>query len=102
VHRVLIGRDLSAGGMRVDRQKDLDVGSRLRIALYDPAREAPVVVMATVLRDDGEHGLALRFDDLAPEIAQHLEQLVAALPPVERLQDGELGSMGTVLSEILG
>jgi hypothetical protein len=102
VHRVLIGRDLSAGGMRVDRQKDLGVGSTLRIALYDPTRETPVVVLATVLRDDGEHGLALRFDDLAPEIAEHLEQIVAALPPVERLQDGEIGSMGTVVSEILG
>ena len=102
LHRVLIGRDLSAGGMRVDRQKDLAVGSRLRIALYDPQRETPVVVMATVLRDDGERGLALRFDDLAPEIADHLEQIVAGLPPVERLQDGELGSMGTVVSEILG
>lgn len=101
VHRVLIGRDLSAGGMRVDRQKDLGVGSTLRIALYDPTRETPVVVMATVLRDDGEQGLALRFDDLAPEIAEHLEQIVAALPPVERLQDGEIGSMGTVVSEIL-
>jgi hypothetical protein len=102
LHRVLIGRDLSAGGMRVDRQKDLAVGSTLRIALYDPTRETPVVVMATVLRDDGERGLALRFDDLAPEIADHLEQIVAGLPPVERLQDGELGSMGTVVSEILG
>jgi hypothetical protein len=102
LHRVLIGRDLSAGGMRVDRQKDLGVGSTLRIALYDTTRETPVVVMATVLRDDGEHGLALRFDDLAPEIAAHLEQIVAALPPVERLQDGEIGSMGTVVSEIVG
>ena len=45
--------------------------------------------MATVVRDDGERGLALRFDDLAPEIAQHLEQIVASLPPVECLQDGE-------------
>jgi hypothetical protein len=102
LHRVLIGRDLSSGGMRADRQKDLVVGSTLRIALYDPTRETPVVVMATVLRDDGERGLALRFDDLLPEVAQHLEQLVASLPPVERLQDGELGSMGTVVSEILG
>ena len=102
LHRVLIGRDLSSGGMRIDRQNELAVGSRLRIALYDPSRETPVVVMATVLREDGDRGLALRFDDLAPEIAQHLEQIVASLPPVERLQDGELGAMGTVVSEILG
>ncbi len=102
VHRVLIGRDLSAGGMRVDPQKDLVVGSKLRIALYDNARETPVVVVATVLRDDGKKGLALTFEHLEPATAKLLEQLVASLPPVERLQDGEAGSLGTIVSEILG
>ena len=101
VHRVLIGRDLSAGGMRVDQQKDLAVGSKLRIALYDSTRETPVVVMATVTRDDGKNGLALTFENLAPGAGEHLEQLVASLPPVERLQDGETGALGTVVSEIL-
>ena len=103
LHRVLIGRDLSAGGMRVDRQKDLGVGSTLRIALYDPTRETPVVVMATVLRDDGEHGLALRFDDLAPEIADAPRadrRGAAARSSASRT--ARLGSMGTVVSEILG
>ena len=102
LHRVLIGRDLSAGGMRVDRQKDLTVGSKLRIALYDSTRETPVVVVATVTRDDGKNGLALTFENLAPDAAAHLEQLVASLPPVECLQDGETGALGTVVSEILG
>jgi hypothetical protein len=102
LHRVLIGRDLSAGGMRVDQQKDLTVGSQLRIALYDSSRETPVVVVATVTRDDGKKGLALTFENLAPGAAEHLEQLVASLPPVERLQDGETGALGTIVSEILG
>lgn len=101
VHRVLIGRDLSAGGMRVDQQKDLAVGSKLRIALYDSTRETPIVVVATVTRDYGKNGLALTFENLAPGAAEHLEQLVASLPPVERLQDGETGALGTVVSEIL-
>jgi hypothetical protein len=102
VHRVLIGRDLSGGGMRVDQQKDLAVGSKLRIALYDSTRETPVVVVATVTRDDGQKGLALTFENLAPDAAEHLERLVASLPPVERLQDGETGALGTIVSEILG
>jgi hypothetical protein len=102
VHRVLIGRDLSAGGMRIDQQKDLAVGSMLRIALYDNTRETPVVVVATVTRDDGKKGLALTFENLAAGAAAHLERLVAALPPVERLQDGETGALGTIVSEILG
>ena len=102
LHRVLIGRDLSPGGMRVDAQKDLAVGASLRIAIYDTARETPMVVMAKVARDDGKQGLALIFENLAPGVAEELEQLVAALPPVECLQDGETGALGTVVSEILG
>ncbi len=102
VHRVLIGRDLSPGGMRIDHRKDLAVGAKLRIALYDTSREAPVVVVATVARDDGKGGMALTFEGLTPGAAKHLEQLVASLPPVERLQDGETGALGTVVSEILG
>ena len=101
IHRVLIGRDLSTGGMRVDRQPELVVGARLRLALYDTARDMPVVVNARVVRDDGAQGVALCFDELAPDAAARLEQLVAGLPPVERLTDGESGAMGTVLGEIL-
>jgi len=102
LHRVLIGRDLSTGGMRVDPQKDLAVGASLRIAIYDTARETPVVVLAKVARDDGKRGLALIFESLAPGVAEQLERLVALLPPVECLQDGETGALGTVVGEILG
>jgi len=102
IHRVLIGRDLSPGGMRVDRQPELVVGARLRLALYDTLHETPVVVTASVLRDDGDAGVALRFDALPRESAARLEQLVAGLPPVERLADGETGALGTVVGEILG
>jgi len=101
LHRVLIGRDLSPGGMRIDRQPDLRVGATLRIALYDAAREAPVVVTARVERDDGAKGMALRFEAIAPDLTGRVEELVATLPPVECLQDGETNSLGTVIGEIL-
>jgi hypothetical protein len=101
MHRMLLGRDLSAGGMRVDRHPDLRVGSRVRLALYDAAREAPLVVDAVVARDDGPRGFGLQFLGLTPELDARLEALVAGLPPVERLVDGESGSLGTVLGEIV-
>ncbi|RIK89502.1 MAG: hypothetical protein DCC71_25975, partial [Proteobacteria bacterium] len=101
VHRVLIGRDLSSGGMRIDRQPELRVGALLRVALYDPSREAPIVVAARVVRDDGALGAALAFEDVAADVAEQLEQLIATLPPVECLLDGETGALGTVLGEIL-
>lgn len=101
VHRVLIGRDLSERGMRVDPHPDLVVGASLRLALYDPAREAPIVVEASVVRDDGERGVAIVFSRLGEQTSRRLEQLVATLPPVECLLDGETGALGTVVSEIL-
>ncbi len=101
MHRMLLGRDLAVGGMRVDAHPDLKVGARLRVALYDPARESPLVVDAVVARDDGKQGLGLQFLAVAPETAARLEQLVATLPPVEQLSDGEVGALGTVVGEIL-
>lgn len=101
MHRMLLGRDLAIGGMRVDAHPDLKVGARLRVALYDPAREAPLVVDAVVARDDGKQGLGLQFLAVAPETAARLEQLVATLPPVEQLSDGEAGALGTVVGEIV-
>ncbi|HEY8495229.1 MAG TPA: PilZ domain-containing protein [Myxococcota bacterium] len=101
MHRMLFGRDLSAGGMRVDRHPDLRVGARMRVALYDATREAPIVVDAVVARDDGARGFALQFLNVTPEAATRLEQLVATLPPVEQLSDGEAGALGTVVGEIV-
>jgi hypothetical protein len=101
MHRMLFGRDLSSGGMRVDRHPELRVGARLRLALYDAAREAPLVVEAVVARDDGPRGFGLQFLSMTPELAQRLEQLVATLPPVERLDDGEAGALGSVVGEIV-
>ncbi len=101
MHRMLLGRDLAVGGMRVDAHPDLKVGARLRLALYDPAREAPLVVDAVVARDDGARGVGLQFLAVTPDVASRLEQLVATLPPVEQLRDGEAGALGTVVGEIV-
>jgi hypothetical protein len=101
LHRVLIGRDLSAQGMRVESHPDLAVGARLRLALFEAGCEAPLVLDAVVIRDDGDRGLALRFADVPAELVERLEVLVAGLPPVECLEAGELDSLGTVVSELV-
>ena len=101
MHRILIGRDLSASGMRIEHHEDLAIGDRLRVAIYDASRATPMVVEAVVDRDDGPGGLVLRFDGIDAMMGQQLESLVASLPPVECLTDGETGAMGTVVSEIL-
>lgn len=100
-HRVLMGRDLSAGGMRIEHLPGLDVGDTFKIALYGPSPLEPFAVEAEIVRDDGEAGLALTFRSVAPEIAVALEKLVACLPEIESLEEEESHGMGAVLSEIL-
>jgi hypothetical protein len=100
--RVLVGRDLSMQGMRVERFTGLEVGDRLHVALYGDADETePLLVWATVSRDDGEEGMALVFDEVGRGVARKLEALVCSLPAVESLHDDECGAMGTVVGEVL-
>jgi len=99
--RVLMGRDLSAGGMRVDPHPGLRVGDRMRLALHGEPGTAPWIVDATVVRNDADTGMALRFEAVREDVARGLERFVSGLPPVEPLQRGELGSLGAVLGQIL-
>jgi len=98
---VLIGRDLAPGGMRVERTDELRLADRFRIALYGPGSVAPFIVEAEVIRDDGEDGFALAFLHLDPRTSREIGKLVACLPDVESLEDGEINGMGAILSEIL-
>jgi hypothetical protein len=99
--RVLVGRDLASGGMRVDPDPALVPGQRLRLAVYGAAREEPFLVRARVIRSDAKDGAALQFEELDAETTRRVEGLVALLPSVESLRDGEAGSVGTVVSEVL-
>ena len=85
--RVLIGRDLSVGGMRVDRAADLEPGQVLHLAVHVSAGETPLVVCAEIVRDDGEHGFALRFRDLSTSAERYLAKMVGSLPILEDGQD---------------
>jgi hypothetical protein len=99
--RVLVARDLSVGGMRVERLPGLAVGDRLHLAVYGSADGEPCLVRATVARDDGSDGMGLVFDAVPPDVAERLEKVLVNLPAVESLHDDEAGAMGTVVSEIL-
>lgn len=99
--RVLVARDLSMFGMRIERETSLELGDRLHLAIYGSAEEEPFLVWATVERIDGSDGMYLRFDQLHPMIAGQLEAVVARLPAVESLHDDEVAAMGTVVTEIL-
>lgn len=99
--RVLVGRDLSVAGMRIERLPGLELGDRLHLAIYGDPGESPFLVWASVTRDDGDGGMALSFDPLDRDIGERLERLVGSLPSVESLHDTEAQAMGSVMTEIL-
>lgn len=97
---VLMGRNLSMGGMRIEPHAGLALGDQLELALYGDANESPIRIQAEVVHDE-ESGLGLRFLEVAPGVAERLEKLITHLPAVEPLQDGESDSMGSIVSSIL-
>jgi hypothetical protein len=97
----MIGADLSSRGMRIERIEEFQLGDRFRLALHGPGPTEPFIVDAEVVRDDGANGFALAFRGLDRETAVALEKLVACLPDVESLEDGEVAGLGAILSEIL-
>ena len=96
-----MGRDLSTGGMRIERLPGLALGDRLHLAVYGNPGDPPFLIWSTVSRDDGKGGMALVFDPVEPDVGRQLETLIGDLPAVESLHDSEVEAMGTVMSEIL-
>lgn len=97
--RVLMGREISVGGMRVDPSPLLRPGENLRLAIHVAELDVPLVVRARVHRDDGERGVVLRFHELEPDVMRCLNGLVDTLPPLDVGSAGETTPI--VVSEIL-
>jgi hypothetical protein len=95
---VILGRDLSPEGMRVEPLPDLRVGTAIRLALYGAPREEPLLVRAVVTRDDGERGTVLRFQESDPALRARIERLVAAATAIESLGDSVTGERPVVVS----
>jgi hypothetical protein len=93
---MILGLDLSVGGMKIERVEGLEVGAKLDLAIQLNAREEPALVEATVVREDGE-SQAVRFDWISPEAKRRIEHLVRSLPAIEPLQD-DAKRVGTILA----
>ncbi|MFB3117658.1 MAG: PilZ domain-containing protein, partial [Myxococcota bacterium] len=64
----------------------------------------PLTIMAEVVRDEGPHGLGLRFLDLDVAASEQVQRIVGTLPVVEDLsaEAGEEGHYnGVFFAEIL-
>ncbi|MGE4606430.1 MAG: PilZ domain-containing protein [Myxococcota bacterium] len=101
VLRILIGRDLSPGGMRIEYNPSLELGDRLHLAIYGLPSDDPLIVWGTLTRDDCELGMGIEFDDVHPIVTEQLEKTIGSLPSVESLRDDASAATRTVLTEIL-
>ncbi len=103
--RVLVGRDLASGGMRIEATPSISLGDVFRIALHSGAESDPVVVVANVVRDDGANGIMLSFNDLSPAQSEQLEKIINSSLPVhantEDMGDAEAIGEAIVVAEIL-
>jgi hypothetical protein len=75
--RVLLGRDLSIGGMRIVSNATVAMGSLLRIALHCGAEAESLVLLSRAVRDDGPDGMLLAFEKLDPIARERLEKIIA-------------------------
>lgn len=96
---VLIGRDISLAGMRVESHDSIEVGDELRVALHVGSRSEPLVVQARVDRDDGHQGMMLSFHGLSEAAESYLGKLVGFLP-ILAARGGDQGS-GVIVSQVL-
>jgi hypothetical protein len=95
-----LGHDLSLEGVRIVDHSGPEVGSEVTLALYGGSREEPVVIEATVLRDDGEEGLALVFKSISDSQRRELERILAGRPPLESLRDGARDRDAVVVAQV--
>lgn len=95
---VLVGRDLSPEGMRVEKHPMLALGDRVRLSIC-VADEGPVFVNASAVRDYGEAGVMLRFEAVEPSVRAKLDSLMRGLPEIESLGPRRDGAI--LLTEIV-
>jgi len=81
--RVLIGRDLSIGGMWVEATPWLELGNELRLALHARAGQQPVVVEACVDRGNSTDGFAVLFRNMTDDMLSQLTVMLDVLPDID-------------------
>ena len=99
--KVLMARDLSGLGMRIEPMPCLDLGQQAQLVLHGPGLIEALRVSARVVRDDGPDGMVLAFEALSSNQLQRLNELVAGLPQVESLALDGGRSHGAILAELV-
>ncbi len=96
--RVLLGTDISPGGMQVRSRAELAVGEVIRVAVYVAPGRPPLVLDAEVRRRAAGGSYGLRFVHRDPET----EELLRALAGRFHSMAGPNPGSGVVPAELLG
>jgi len=103
--RILVGRDLSQGGMRIAANDAVEIGDVLRVALHSGTASEPLVVIARAHRNDTCDGYAemvLTFENLSDGQQILLEKIIASSDPIPASgEDGEGRDGAVVFGEML-
>jgi len=96
---VVLARDLSLGGMRGEPLPELQLGTKLELAIYGPSGAEPVLVRAVVARDDGPSGTIFHFEAIPAGERTRLERIIARAPEIRFLgEDQEDGAV--IIAEV--
>ncbi len=83
IAHVLMSRDLSVEGLRIEPADGLAPGDDLVLAVFGEVGTVPLITEAVLDRCDESDGLFVRFAALAPEDAKRLDALIELLPPLD-------------------
>ena len=86
--RVLMGRDLSTTGMRVAANHSIEIGESFRLALHCGRQLEPLIIMATALRRNADHGTVLAFSDPSNAQRAQLEKIISSSRPIHSIPEG--------------
>jgi hypothetical protein len=81
VARVVIGRELSGHGIRIERDPCLALGDSFCLALHCDGRGDPLELSARIVADEQDAGWRVAFEDVTPAAKAALEALRERLPP---------------------
>lgn len=88
--------------MRVRPDPDLEIGDVIKLSMHGPPGQPAIMLKAEVIRDDGDQGMVLRFEELPGSIQRRLEEMVAKLLSLPSGAGSGVQGPGNVVSEILG
>lgn len=98
--RVVMGRDLSPGGLRAEGAEGLEVGRIVTLALHDPdAGAGPISVRAHVSRATRDGDRVLRFIGVDAATRRRIRRLVETSAAIQTLA-GNVADASRVVTEI--